>query len=192
MEDPKKKYLTPEEYLAAEAVSEIKHDYYQGEIFAFAGATVNHNQIVSNLSAALHGAFQNRNCRVFSNDMRLWINSQNLFTYPDIVAICGKLEFYENRNDTITNPHLIAEVLSESTQDYDRGQKFMFYRAIESLREYLVIDQYSIHVEHYSKGKDNHWVLTDYNNLEDTISIPAIDFSISLTDIYDKVEFPKK
>lgn len=191
MEKPAPKYYTPEEYLAMEETADFKSEYYQGEIFAMVGATANHSRIVRNLITRLTMAFENKNCEVFGLDLRLWIEAVKLFTYPDLVISCGKLQFHQNRRDTITNPLLLVDVLSESTQNYDRGQKFFLYRAIESLKEYVLIDQYQFQVEHFSKAEDGRWVLTEYHNAEDILSIPRIDFRISLKDIYDKVEFSK-
>ena len=121
MQKPKKKYLTPEEYLALEEKSEYKSEYYQGEIFAFSGASLNHNQIVLNISTLLHQKYKKHSCRVFSNDLRLSIESKDLFTYPVIMLLCDKPKFYSYRADTVTNPLIIFEVLSESTKNYDSG-----------------------------------------------------------------------
>lgn len=189
MEKPAPKYYTPEEYLAMEETAEFKSEYYQGEIFPFAGGSLNHDRIAGNLYINLSLGLKGKKCEVFSGDIRVWIESQRLFTYPDVTVVCGKPGLYENRNDTITTPLLIVEVLSESTQNYDRGQKFFLYRAIESLKEYVLVDQYQFHVEHFSKAEDGRWVLTEYNKAEDIVSIPRIDFHISLKDIYDRVEF---
>ena len=111
-----------------------------------AGESVDHNQIITNLVIEIGAALKNKNCRIFSNDMRLWVESKNLFTYPDLVIICNKLEYYLDRDDTITNPLIIVEVLSESTENYDRGNKFLFYRSIPTFQEYILIDQYSVHI----------------------------------------------
>lgn len=189
MEKPAPKYYTPEEYLAMEENADFKSEYFQGEIFAMAGATANHSRIVRNLLARMTMAFENKNCEAFGLDMRLWIEAVKLFTYPDVVVSCGKLKFHQDRSDTIINPLLLVEVLSESTQNYDRGQKFFLYRAIESLKDYVLVDQYQFQVEHFSKEEDGRWVLTECNKAEDILSIPRIDFRISLKDIYDRVEF---
>ena len=127
MQQPEIKYYTPEEYLELEETAEYKSEYYQGEIFAMSGASFNHNQIIGNVHANLHQNQKKHNCRIAMTDLRLWVKEKNLFTYPDIMVICDKPEFYPNRNDTITNPIIIIEVLSDSTKNYDRGEKFVFF-----------------------------------------------------------------
>lgn len=189
MEKPAPQYYTPEEYLAMEETADFKSEYYQGEIFAMTGGSLNHDRITGNLYINLSLGLKGKKCEVFSSDIRVWIESQRLFTYPDVTVVCGKPGLYEKRNDTITNPLLLVEVLSESTQNYDRGQKFFLYRAIESLKEYVLVDQYQFQVEHFSKAEDGRWVLTEYHNAEGMLSIPRLGFRISLQDIYDKVEF---
>jgi len=192
MEKSAKKYYTPQEYLAMEAVAETKSEYLRGEIFAFAGASINHDRIAGNLYIHLNTALKDKGCEAFSSDLRVWIESRQLFTYPDVSVVCGQAEFYENRDDTITNPILIVEVLSESTRDYDRGQKFVLYRAIPALREHVLVEQYACHVEHFSKNSAKKWVLSEYHRPDHVLTIPALDFSITLKDIYDKVKFPAK
>jgi len=183
-----KKYYSPEEYLVLEETAEFKSEYYQGEIFAMAGASVNHNQIMLNTVIKLNKDLTDK-CRIFVTDVRLWINKKELFTYPDIMIVYGKIEFYTKHDDTITNPIVIFEVLSESTKNYDRGEKFVSYRMIPSFQEYVLIDQSQIHVEHFYIGEQGKWVLTEYNDLADVLKLTKIDFQISLRDIYHRVEF---
>jgi Uma2 family endonuclease len=189
MEQPAKKYYTPEEYLALEEKAEYKSEYYKGEIFAMAGGTINHNQITGNLYTELSQSLNDKDCRVFISDMRLWVDEKDLFTYPDIMVICDKPEFLENRNDTVENPLIIIEVLSESTKNYDRGEKFMFYRALPTLREYILVDQYKVHIEQFYIGSEGKWVLTEYNNADDILKLVNLDIQIPLVDIYRRVEF---
>ncbi|MDZ7336626.1 MAG: Uma2 family endonuclease [candidate division KSB1 bacterium] len=184
-----KKYYSPEEYLALEETAEYKSEYYRGEIFALAGTSVNHNQIIVNTVSKLSNRLDEK-CRAFTTDVRLWIDEKDLFTYPDIMIVCGKIEFYPGRDDTITNPLVIIEVLSESTKNYDRGEKFVFYRAIPSFKEYILIDQYTVHVEHFYIGEQGKWVLTEYDNPDDILKFTKIDFQISLREIYHRVELP--
>lgn len=184
-----KKYYTPEEYLELEEAAEYKSEYYQGEIFAMSGASFNHNQIVLNVSTQLHQGQKNHNCRVAMSDLRLWVKEKDLYTYPDIIVICNNPEFYQDRNDTITNPKIIIEILSESTKNYDRGEKFVFYRSISTFQEYILIDQYSIHIEQFSKGAEGKWLLTEYNDINDILKFTKIDFQISLKDVYNLIEF---
>ncbi|MDZ7304891.1 MAG: Uma2 family endonuclease [candidate division KSB1 bacterium] len=183
-----KKFYTPEEYLAMEETAEYKSEYYQGEIFAMAGGSIDYNRIVRNLENRMSKAFEGKDCEVFFNDMRLRVDAVDLFTYPDLIVICGQPKFYENRRDTILNPLLIVEVLSESTKNYDRGEKFRLYRAIPTLREYTLVDQYKIHVEQFSLGQKGKWVLTEYDGAEAVLHCTSVDFQIPLTEIYSKVE----
>jgi len=183
------KYVSPEEYLALEEAAEFKSEYYQGEIFNMAGASINHNQIILNVISQLHQHQKNHNYRVVTNDLRLWIEAHALFTYLDIMVICAKPKFYPDRNDTITNPKIIIEVLSESTANYDRGNKFLFYRSIPTFQEYILVDQYSVHIEHFFIGDEGNWILKEYDNLNDIIEFTKIDFQIPITDIYYQVEF---
>jgi Uma2 family endonuclease len=184
-----KRYYTAEEYLALEEKAEYRSEYYQGEIFAMAGSTDDHNIIVNNISARMNLAFRGKDCIAFTLDLRLWAEARRLFTYPDIYVVCGKREYYKNRKDTITNPVLIIEVLSDSTEDYDRGKKFDFYQTIPTLREYLLIDQYKFHVEQFSLGADGKWALTEHKNADDILRCTSVDFQIPLREIYSEVEF---
>ncbi len=198
-----KKYYTPEEYLAFEETEDYKSEYYNGEIFAMAGGSANHNRIAGNFYAVLNVAFEKEPCEAFSGDMRLLVKQSGLYTYPDVVVVCGRLEFVANRTDTITNPVLIVEVFSKSTENYDRGQKFEFYRAIPTLQHYLLIDQDRVYLEHFKKTKEGWWLLKEFNELDQTLKIEppafetpafealaleALAFEISISRIYNKVE----
>ena len=189
MQKPATRYYTPEEYLALEETAEYKSEYYRGEIFAMAGASINHNRIVSNLNVILSQKLLKKNCEAFVSDMRLQVEPRDLFTYPDIIEVCGKPQFYQNRDDTITNPQIIFEILSESTKNYDRGEKFEFYRAIPTLREYVLVDQYKIHVEHFSIIETGKWILTEYDDVHHDLKLTAVDLTIPLQTIYSRVEF---
>lgn len=183
-----KKYYSPEEYLALEERAEYKSEYYKGEIFAMAGTSINHNQIIINTVSKLSNNLSDK-CRTFTTDVRLWIDERDLFTYPDIIIVCGKIEFYPERDDTITNPLVIIEVLSESTKNYDRGEKFVFYRSIPSFQEYILIDQARVHVEHFFIGEQGKWTLTEYDDLNDILKLTKVEFQISLRDIFHRVKF---
>ncbi|MBL7092682.1 Uma2 family endonuclease [candidate division KSB1 bacterium] len=189
MQQLEKKYYTPEEYLELEETAEYKSEYYQGEIFAMSGATANHNFISGNLLTGLNNAQKTHKCFSFTNDMRLWINAKNLFTYPDFMIVCGKLEYYTNRKDTITNPLIIIEVLSDSTKNYDRGEKFVFYRSIPTFQEYIIIDQYSVYIEHFFIETKKQWLLIEYNDINSILKFSKIDFQIPLKDVYNLIEF---
>jgi Uma2 family endonuclease len=182
---PKKALYTSEEYFAMEESAEYKSEYYHGEIFAMAGCSPNHNQITVNLNTV----FRNTQCRVFTSDMRVQIAKKKHYVYPDISVVCGEIEFAEDRTDMISNPLMIVEVLSESTKDYDRGSKFTAYRNIPKLQEYILIDQEEIHIEYFHKDEAGKWVLEEYKDIGDVLKIYALDFEISIQDIYDRVEW---
>lgn len=182
-------YYSPEEYLALETDAGYKSEYHNGQIVPMAGGTPNHNQIAGNLYAALNFALKAQPYRVFIGDMRLWIPQQRLYTYPDIMVVSGQLQLAEGRRDTITNPALIIEVLSESTENYDRGEKFRLYRTISTFQEYILIAQSEMHVEQYSKTATNQWLFSEYDRENAILALTTIQFQISLSDIYDKVEF---
>jgi Uma2 family endonuclease len=184
-------FYTPEEYLALEEKADHKSEYYNGEIFAMAGGSYNHNVIVGNINAALNQFAESRPCVAFANDMRLLVKANSLYTYPDVMLVCGSIEFVENRNDTVTNPIVIVEVLSKSTRDYDRGFKFELYREIETLQDYVLIDQARIHVECFHKLEDGRWVLVEFNRPDVTLTIESLNFEISISRICQKVDWFK-
>jgi Uma2 family endonuclease len=189
MKPHEKVKIDPQDYLAMERRSETRHEYYDGEIFALAGATEQHNIIVSNVLSAIHTQFKNRPCRVYVNEMKVKIEKTGLYTYPDIVAICGNSIFEDERTDILLNPMVIIEVLSDSTEAYDRGKKFEHYRKIPSLQEYILISQHTSHVEHFLRTESNQWILTEKDDIHETLIFPSINVNISLTDVYDKVVF---
>jgi Uma2 family endonuclease len=189
MQQPARKYYTPAEYLAREDAAEYKSEYYRGEIFAMAGGSINHNRIVGNLHGKLNRAILNKNCEAFMNEMKVWIEAEQLFTYPDILVICGKPQFYQDRDDIITNPLLIIEILSDSTKNYDRGEKFKFYRSILSLKEYVLIDQYTIHVEQFYLESPGKWIFTEYREADNVLKLVSVDFQVVLKELYERVEF---
>lgn len=183
------KYYSPEEYLALEEAADCKSEYYEGEIFAMSGGSANHNRIARNLLIALEAAFENRPCETFINDMRLLVKENGLYTYPDIMVVCGQIDFVEERNDTITNPVVIMEVLSKSTQDYDRGSKFTLYRAIKTLQDYVLIDQTRVKVEYFHKLDDGRWILQEFEHLDELLQIESIGLEITLERIYQRIDW---
>lgn len=189
MQAEDKKNYTPEEYLEFEVNSEERHEYINGEIVLMTGGTPNHNQIGLNLSGALNFALKRQPYRVFVTDQRLWIPKKRIYTYPDVMVVQGELQLQEGRRDTITNPLLIAEVLSASTRSYDKDAKFAAYRTIPNFKEYLLIDQYTMHIEQYFKTEQKRWTFSEYDNADETVSLNSIPFQILIEDIYDKVEF---
>ncbi|MEG3844579.1 Uma2 family endonuclease [Microcoleus sp. herbarium14] len=182
-------YYSPEEYLMLEEGAKFRSEYQDGRIIPMTGGTPNHNQIAGNFYGTLNFATKGQPYRVFINDLRLWIPSKRVYTYPDVMLVAGKLEFAEGRKDTITNAVMVAEVLSESTEDYDRGGKFKLFRTIPSLREYVLIDQYEMHVEQFSKTDDNKWVLSEYDGADAVLRLSCMEFEMVLGDMYDRVDF---
>lgn len=189
MQAEDKKAYTPEEYLEFEINSEARHEYINGEIILMTGGTPNHNQIALNLSGALNFALKRQPYRVFVTDQRLWIPKKRIYTYPDVMVIQGELQLQEGRRDTITNPLMIAEVLSVSTRSFDKDAKFAAYRTIPTFKEYLLIDQYTMHIEQYFKTEQKRWIFSEYDSADETVSLNSISFQILIEDIYDKVEF---
>lgn len=185
-----KPYLTPEQYLALERTAAYKSEYFRGEMFAMAGASPMHVLIVSNIVAILHGQLRHRPCTVYSTDLRVKVHASELYTYPDVVVVCGDLQFDDDQQDTLLNPLLIIEVLSESTKDYDRGGKFTQYRKIPSFAEYVLVAQDECHVEHFVKQAQGGWLLSETNRLEDTFILSSIECRLPLSDVYEKIRFP--
>ena len=185
----KKKIYTREEYLEFETASEERHEYIDGEIRLMTGGTPNHNRISRNLLIALELAFKGKQYETFVTDQRLWIPDRNLYTYPDIMVLEKPIQLQEGRTDTVMNPCLIAEVLSKSTKDYDRSEKFIAYRTIETFKEYLLIDQYKIHMEHYVKTGANQWLLSEYTDPQVTLTLSSVDLKLNIADFYENIEF---
>jgi Uma2 family endonuclease len=185
---PKTK-LTPQDYLAFERKSEIKHEYFDGEIFAMAGAKRNHNIIVGNLAGLVWQNLKGKDCEFYPNDMRVFVPETGLYTYPDLVVVYGEPQFQDDIFDTLLNPTLLIEVLSESTESYDRGKKFQHYRSIESLQEYILVSQEEARIEKYVKHGDGFWLLSEAVGLESSIEFSSIECEIALSEVYDKVEF---
>ncbi|MBD2487054.1 Uma2 family endonuclease [Aulosira sp. FACHB-615] len=185
-------YFTIQEYLNLEDKADFKSEYIDGRIIPMAGGTVNHNRISGNFYAILNFAFRQQDYEVFNSDMRLWIAKQRIYTYPDISIVVGKIEFLENRTDTITNPKLIVEVLSKSTESYDKEGKFKAYRTIPSFEEYLLVEQDRIFVEHFYKTANKRWSLQEYDAEDELINLVTVPLEIKLQDLYNKVEFEVK
>lgn len=188
--NPKKKnLLSPREYFEGEEIAEYKSEYYHGEIFAMSGASFNHNVISMNVTSDLHGKLRDSSCFVLAGDMKIQIEEDDYYTYPDISIVCGDIEFGQNRDDIIENPLVIIEILSRSTRSYDRGDKFTAYRQIGSLRDYILIDQHTRHVEHFFKNKAGRWELEELRNPDDILKIRSVDAELSLKTVYDRVRF---
>jgi Uma2 family endonuclease len=180
--------MTVEEYLAFDRASDIKHEYYGGEVFAMTGGSPEHSVITMNVGASLHAQLRRRPCIVYSSDQRVRVSQTGLFAYPDVTVVCGKAEFGTDRQDTLLNPTLIVEVLSPTTERYDRGLKSRHYRTINSLREYILIAQDAYQIEHYVRQEDGSWHLFDAIGSEAMISLSSINCTLALGDVYEKVE----
>lgn len=181
--------LTPEQYLAAERSAELRHEYYNGQIYAMSGGSLQHFQIIGNITTELHVTLKKRPCLVGSSELRLRVSPGGLYTYPDVVVICGEPKLADDRRDTLLNPTLIAEVLSPSTEAYDRGFKSVQYRTIESLEEYALISQSEPRVELFRRQPGGHWLFSEAVGLEAICRFESLDCAVSLADIYDKVTF---
>ncbi|MFN7261915.1 MAG: Uma2 family endonuclease [Cyclobacteriaceae bacterium] len=183
-----KKHLTIEEYLDFEESSEEKHEYFQGEVFAMAGAGDPHNEIFSNLFLELGNQLKGKGCRPYGSDKRLHIPENTLFTYPDISIYCGEKKKFEKNENTSLMPTVLIEILSPSTKNYDRGGKFKLYRDIPSLKEYVLVDSESISVEIFRLNSVNHWELEEYKSIEQSLLIEALNVALPLRDIYEHTE----
>lgn len=183
------RYYTPEEYLAQEEVAEFRSDYRDGEIVLMTGASINHNQIAGNVYAFLKFMLRKTDIKPYIGDLRLWIPQYRQYTYPDVFLIQGQPVFQERRTDTILNPRLIVEVLSKSTKDYDRTDKFRYYRSIPELQEYVLINQYETEIEHYTKAEGNSWLFRAYESSTEKIVFASINVEMTIEDIYENVEF---
>ncbi len=175
-----------------ERKAETKHEYFDGEIFDMAGTSLEHAAISSNINASLNFQLKKRPCKSYQSDVRVHIPATSLYTYPDVMVVCGKPQLLEDAYlDTLLNPNLIVEVLSPSTADYDKGAKFDHYRSIESLREYVLVWQDKKRVARYTKQDDGSWLLHDFIGEDAEIVLTSIDCSLSIEDIYDKVDFDR-
>ncbi len=183
--------LSPEDYFRLEEQTEERHEYFDGEIFAMTGGSHNHNVINVNIVFALTSLLEGTDCLAYSNDMKVRAEEDRRFFYPDATVVCGKIEFEEGRDDMILNPVVVFEVLSKSTMDYDRGTKFVAYRRIPSLREYVLVDQYSHWVEHYKKEDGGQWRLEDLTGIEEVLHLPSIDVKLPLKRIYHRLDMEK-
>jgi Uma2 family endonuclease len=184
---------TVEEYFAQEEKAEYKSEYYHGEIIPMPGVKLNHDRIAGNTYRFLGNVFEeeNRNCEAYTSDVKVKVVEGKDYTYPDLMALCGELKLYQRRKDTITNPQVIFEVLSKSTRNYDRAGKFERYKAIETLQNYVLIDQYKVYAECHVKQADATWQKYSYTKMEETLKLPAISVEIPLSRIYYRISFEK-
>ncbi len=187
-----KVYYRPDEYLALERQAKDKSEYFAGEIFAMTGASRRHNLVTGNVFAALHAQLKKRPCEIYPSDMRVKVSPTGLYTYPDLVIVCGEPLFDDEQRDTLLNPTALVEVLSKSTASYDRGEKFEHYRKLTSLVEYLVIAQNKYHIEQYVRQTDNQWLLSETDDPQKTIHLSSIQCDVVVAEMYDKVEIDKE
>jgi len=186
-----KRRITPQEYLTIERAAPYRSEFYDGEMFAMAGATEQHSLAKDNFAREAGNALKDGPCRVVTSDMRVKISPKGLYVYPDVVIYCGEAEFEDNVRDTLLNPQIIVEVLSDSTEGYDRGNKFKSYRKLPSLREYILISQSGPSVErHVPQEGSKSWLMTPFDGLEAVFSFASIPVQIPLAEIYRGVQFP--
>ncbi|GAB4194310.1 MAG: Uma2 family endonuclease [Roseiflexaceae bacterium] len=186
MAQPKQHYSV-EEYLRIERGGATKHEYHHGEIYALAGSSATHNLIQVNLLISLGSQLRRRPCTVYPSDMRLRIPRSPIYVYPDVSIVCGQAEFEDAEMDILLNPTVIIEILSDSTERYDRGKKFQLYRSIPSLQEYILVAQDEVHLDRFVRQPDGNWLLISYEAIGDLVHLDAIDCNLALEDVYDKV-----
>jgi Uma2 family endonuclease len=188
MSSPKPSLMTPSEYLELERKSEIRSEYIAGRMFAMSGASRRHSLITGNFYSELSSQMRGRACEAYINDLRVKVSPTGMYTYPDIVALCGEAQLEDEHVDTLLNPAVIVEVLSDSTEAYDRGEKFAHYRRLDTLREYVLVSQDKIRVERFRREGDE-WILSEVSGSEATLHLESIDCHVAVAAIYEKVEF---
>jgi Uma2 family endonuclease len=184
-------YITPEEYLARERAAETRSEYYQGQMFAREGVSLAHCLIVTNLLCELGNRLVGRDCHVLSSNMRILVSETGFCAYPDILVVCGQSVLLDEHGDVLLNPLILIEVLSDTSQEYDRGHKFHQYQRIRSLREYVTISQNNIQAEHSVRQPDESWLLREIAGKESTLSLSSVGIELKLIDIYDKVDIKR-
>jgi Uma2 family endonuclease len=180
-----KSSLTPEQYLEIERQAETRSEFFGGEMFSMAGATWAHTLITTNTVTSLHARLRSGTCRVLSHDMQVRVTAAGLYTYPDALVVCGPPRFLDDRQDTLLNPSILIEVLSPSTEAYDRGRKFEQYRTLESLQAYLLISSERVQAELYTRQPGTQWLLTPFGRLEDVIPLVAAESELPVAGLYD-------
>jgi Uma2 family endonuclease len=181
--------LTEAEYLEIERRAEYRSEFLDGEMFAMSGGTSSHSLIKCNLIRELGTRLKGSPCVVYNSDMRIKVKAAGLYTYPDVSAACGPIQFEDERKDTFLNPGIIIEVTSESSEAYDRGKKFGLYRQLPSLREYVLVSQYEPHIEQYVRQESGEWLLRDVVGLESKLSLPSVGVTVEMAEVYYNVQF---
>jgi Uma2 family endonuclease len=184
-----KKNYSFQQYLELEDSAEYKHEYRDGDILLMVGETTNHNKITLNFAAYLKFALRGKPYNIFINDVRLWIPNYGQATYPDVMIIDGEPIYYGTGTTTVTNPCLIVEVLSKSTQIYDQGDKFYYYRSLPQFQEYILISQSQYHLMQYNKTEQGKWLLTEYQDQNSIVSLRSLNLDLCFSDIYEGVNF---
>ncbi|MDX2190716.1 MAG: Uma2 family endonuclease [Bacteroidota bacterium] len=182
-------YITEQDYLEMERISPFKNEYYRGQVYAMAGATYRHSKIISNLVGQIYPKIKNTGCNAFFSDLRIHVPNPPFYAYPDIVILCNKPQFSDDAADTIENPTVIIEVLSKSTENYDKSVKFGLYRFNRSFKEYILIHQDSPKIEIFKKIDDFNWAQGESSDINRTITIDTLNIEIGLRDIYEEIEF---
>jgi Uma2 family endonuclease len=181
---------TPEDYLAFEREARTRHEFFDGEIYAMAGESLSHSRVCVNLSGEVRNKLKGKPCEALSPNMKVRTSSASLFAYPDLTIVCGEPQFHDTKKDVLINPQAIFEVLSPSTETYDRTTKFQKYRlGNPTLIDYFLISQDKPFVEHFMKQADGNWLYRSYSELDETVKIETLDCELSLREIYDRVEF---
>ena len=181
--------LSVQEYLRLERLAETKNEYLDGQMVAMTGATLRHGFIIGNLVGELKRQLKGRPCQVVPNDLRVRIPSEDVYTYPDVVVVCGEPSLEDHYADTLLNPTLLIEVLSPTTEAYDRGKKLRWYQSLESLSEYLLVSQSSPLVEQYVRQQDDRWLFTIAEGLDAVLPLPSIQIDLALAEIYERIVF---
>lgn len=189
---PAVKYMTVEEYLEMEDASTEKHEFIGGVIYAMAGADFPHNQVFSNTHGSIWQYLRDKNYRVYGSDLKVNVKTKSDFAYPDLTIVCDGAQFFQGKRGIVTNPSVIIEILSPDTQNYDHGEKFMLYRQIETLKEYILISSMEVWVEKFKRENSGSWTLTEYKNMTDSLPVDTIHFGLPLTEIYRDVVFEPK
>jgi Uma2 family endonuclease len=190
--DTVKTYISPQDYLRQEEVAEFRSEYRNGEVIPMPGGTKNHHRLARNFCTDFNTAFEDGPYETFMTDMRLWIPEHKLFTYPDVIVFHGEPKLLEGRKDTLLDPLVIIEVLSDSTELYDRTEKFQMYRSLESLKEYILISQYALRVDRYSLSTNGNWIFKDYEGADAVLKLDSVPFEIKLSHLYRKITFETK
>lgn len=189
MATPANAPISPEEYLERERKAEFRSEYFRGEIIAMPGGSRRHGRIVTNLVREIGQQIRDRDCNIYSSDLRVAVSEASLYAYPDIVVTCGEETFLDAKFDTLLTPTLIIEVLSESTKKYDRGRKFESYRSCASLAEYILVAQDDIHIEQYTRWGEGPWTVSEFRDAEAVVRLASLAVELRLSDVYAKVKF---